>query len=46
MKIWKPVIKLEFTPLHRWDRLPRYDDNSRVYSIYWLFFGIEFYWDY
>lgn len=45
MKIWKPCLKLYFYPLHRWSILPRYDDCSGVYSIYWLFFVIEFYWD-
>ena len=45
MRIWKPCLKLYFYPLHRWNILPGYDNCSRVYSIYWLFFVIKFYWD-
>lgn len=41
----KPILRLGFFPLHRWNILPRYDDDSCIYFLSWLFFTIEFYWD-
>jgi len=42
MRKWKPIFRFEFHPFN-WYFIPRYDDNSTIYSFTWLCFGFEYF---